>query len=538
MKEIGLLLKMKNVKCVLSLLVKIFSFLRNLWNPYFKAAGFIALIHFLGWLFNCILSLPADFFKGPPSYGALASTTAIVVASIFPVAVHVKEKKESLLYFDNKINMVVSQANDRGDGDISSAINEFRDDIISEFRSINAEMWIFGFISIVPSLVSSLLFFHWGGMKLFVSGQEAVASHMMIFSLLCMLISVVYIGEYRTMFYRHSAIFLCVNIIKNNSILDRVKEKVKYFEVKKKNAEIKDECKVFKDGRGINGLFFLGFKHLVRRIIFEISGSKDVLLLKYFTILFVINTVVSPVLFLMLGTTYKIGRVDLKTTSILYILICIATFLLASAISYLASNYKNMKTLLICSLFLITCLLCFFLGFALPLFILFCVLWYIILTCFDTVIYRHFIYWSIMRRVGILFKIFLYLVFKIFFTYITIPILYMLYWGELLLPGNMFLNLENANMWLHGTVENKYSIMFNVLASFLPMAIAGFLYYRSQYKEMKAIMPQLECNKDCHKKIDEIFEKHKEIDDLFNASFCYFIIKDASYKKELKDYLL
>ena len=62
MKEIGLLLKMKNVKCVLSLLVKIFSFLRNLWNPYFKAAGFIALIHFLGWLFNCILSLPADFF--------------------------------------------------------------------------------------------------------------------------------------------------------------------------------------------------------------------------------------------------------------------------------------------------------------------------------------------------------------------------------------------------------------------------------------------------------------------------------------------
>lgn len=114
----------------------------------------------------------------------------------------------------------------------------------------------------------------------------------------------------------------------------------------------------------------------------------------------------------------------------------------------------------------------------------------------------------------------------------------MLYWGELLLPGNMFLNLENANMWLHGTVENKYSIMFNVLASFLPMAIAGFLYYRSQYKEMKAIMPQLECNKDCHKKIDEIFEKHKEIDDLFNASFCYFIIKDASYKKELKDYLL
>ena len=99
---------------------------------------------------SCVAAFFCDFlmccpmtFPHEPLAMALATTTGIVIASIFPVAVHVKGKKDDLEYIENRIYNFASQVGRADDSTISNAVNEYQDDILSEIRSINLGISIF-----------------------------------------------------------------------------------------------------------------------------------------------------------------------------------------------------------------------------------------------------------------------------------------------------------------------------------------------------------------------------------------------------------
>lgn len=204
-------------------------------NQYLIAFFYAILVFCVAAIFTIFNVLPDDFSHEPPSYGALATTTGIVIASIFPLAVHVKGKKDDLEYVENRIYNFASQVDRADDSTISNAVNEYQDDILSEIRSINLGMSIFALVGSISPLVSTCLFFYWGGMSLFFRGHYAIAWHLIIFSLFSWLISTMYLGEYRAIFRRHSIVFSCASILKNNTKFDRIKKNIKSRSLKKIN---------------------------------------------------------------------------------------------------------------------------------------------------------------------------------------------------------------------------------------------------------------------------------------------------------------
>ena len=77
--------------------------------------------------------------------------------------------------------------------------------------------------------------------------------------------------------------------------------------------------------------------------------------------------------------------------------------------------------------------------------------------------------------------------------------------------------------------------LFNIVY----LIISGFIYAGDQYKRMRnTALGEVDFfekdHEKMHEKIDEIFENDKKLDKLFNAAFCYAIIKVKLDRGKLK----
>lgn len=468
-------------------------------HPYFLAILFITSILSLGKILECVNVLPNGFSHDPPSYAALASTTAIVIASIFPVAVHVKGKKDDLDYIENKIYSFISKDDSVDDDSILNAVDKYRDDILSEVRSINAGIGIFVFVTVISSLISSLLFFHWGGVGLFKGERYAIAWHMIIFSLFCLVIGTMYIGEYKVMLRRYLVVYSCIDIIKNNIIFDTVKNKIKPRFTKECGLDSEQiyECKVFDNYRDLNKLSFLHIKYLCKKMKEEILESANISSIeRYFITLFLISTfIIQACLGVVFGKNYIPVLMFINQFSLFAVLFIFLLYFSAGSIAYILGLLVIFGVSIILSTFL---------------------------ALVDIVIFRIFIYWKIVGELRIFILGVVY-----FFSLKALP---------LSIAAIVFLNYS-----IHESRALPYAIMVLAITLFniVYLIIFGFIYAGDQYKRIRnTALGEVDFfekdHKKMHEKIDEIFENDKKLDKLFNAAFCYAIIKGKLDRGKLK----
>ena len=430
--------------------------------------------------------LPDDFSHEPPSYGALATTTGIVIASIFPVAVHVKGKKDDLEYIENRIYNFASQVGRADDSTISNAVNEYQDDILSEIRSINLGISIFALVGSISPLVSTYLFFYWGGMSLFVSGHYAIAWHLIIFSLFSWLISTMYLSEYIAIFRRHSTIFSCAYILKNNTKFDRIKKNIKSRSLKKN----------------------------------KLDSS-----VKYFTRLFLANMVSNPAIFFALAgdviwktskvnlgfVFWKIDEVKLMEINYPFLRVSLLAFLIVMVIFCAVRKLSYVIFLSIMPIIGAVYFSSNDINFV-ALFMIIFIFWFALLSRCDLEIYRCFIYGWIFSKLDLFSKGVCLLLVRYALSYLTVIIFYSCY--KPVAP----LNLENIDRQFLDKYKHQdvISTTFTLLlASLIFMFIFGLLHTMNQYRKMASIFSSRLgfCNyfRENYKKNKIIFKNRKKI---------------------------
>lgn len=235
---------------------------------------------------------------GFPQYGELASTTAIIAASIFPVAVYLVGKKNEVKDIDNCIispNDIVNKK------DIFYGIYKIKEDIFAWSRTLKLIRLIFIAISIIPSIFAAFLFSYWGGYKLFFDDRNAIALHMILFSFFCSAIGGVYIEECRFVFRRY--VFMYRNYIKNKNLYNKFIDKLDLS---------RDEKKLFPIHlkRGMVEFYKRKNIKLFKRNISSIDMTFYQKKLEYFGIFLLANVMTVPMLFMVMNFIFSIKKIE------------------------------------------------------------------------------------------------------------------------------------------------------------------------------------------------------------------------------------
>ena len=201
-------------------------------KSYFSTIFIFILPLLVGILMGNTGAFPDWFDSKPPGYGSLAATTAIVSASIFPVALYVMGKKDDIDYFHKEISGFGSQDDKIENRNTFEFIDKNKEDIQAEARLINLGLYSFITITTFSSTISVALFFHWGGFGLFAKETYAVALHIIIFALFCSLIGAIYSEEFRVAFLRRG-IFRYLDILKHYSLISKFEKRLKLDEPEK-----------------------------------------------------------------------------------------------------------------------------------------------------------------------------------------------------------------------------------------------------------------------------------------------------------------
>lgn len=178
----------------------------------------------------------------PPGYGSLSSTTAIIVAAIFPIAIYITGKKKDVEYIEKKMSEFFKYKH-ISEIDILDCVEKNKEDILTQYRSLNIGFIIFALVSLLPSLIAGMLFSLWKGPCLLLGENHAVAIHIICFSLFCSVIGAAYIEEFLFKFY-HS-LFMYMDFFNNKKSFDNFLKRISRVSKKKlKNVDLSKFSKI------------------------------------------------------------------------------------------------------------------------------------------------------------------------------------------------------------------------------------------------------------------------------------------------------
>ena len=168
----------------------------------------------------------------PPGYSSLSSTTAIIVAAIFPVAIYIMGKKKDVEYIEKKMSEFFKDEH-IAEIDILDCVEKNKEEILTQYRALIIGSIVFALVSLFPSLVAGMLFSLWKGPCLLLDENHAIAIHIICFSFFCSAIGAVYIEEFGFKFYR--SVFMYTNFFKNKKRFDNFLKRIS--RVSKKNLK-------------------------------------------------------------------------------------------------------------------------------------------------------------------------------------------------------------------------------------------------------------------------------------------------------------
>lgn len=161
----------------------------------------------------------------PPSdYGSLSSTTAIIVAAMFPVALYVIEKRSDLKYFEEKLDEIFSRNHDEAIENILNYNKGIGEEILHQDQSLKFGIKIFILVSFLSSIFAAALVFLWGPPWFLFREKYAVLLHTIIFSFFCSGIGSMYTKEFSFAF--QGPFLRYANYLNNKKYFDRTLKKI------------------------------------------------------------------------------------------------------------------------------------------------------------------------------------------------------------------------------------------------------------------------------------------------------------------------